>query len=806
MLVRISEGSEGVVGYLIKGRKQGREYERDLIDERVILDGNIDMLNTVINVMQVKEGSTKYKHITLGFSEEDITPEKIAEVVAQFKSNLLNAYDENEVCFYAEAHMPKLSHELNRTTGEMQKRLPHVHIVMPITNMLTGKYLNPLPYKDTRFIDAIQETINNDFGLTSPKNTSARISLGLERFKGDKFKNFDLKNEVQSLIKDGVVTDLASLKSELEKIGDVRIRNEGKVDAYLNIKLPDSPKGINLKEFTAATFLDASSNHASANDKRLKKSYADLETWLNTKSHEVKLINPYRRKTYKELTVDDKKDFLENLIIQDEEKIKTILHKLVVDPDSIKLEKNNEHRRGDKRPEKRFSDHPLKSKWYSSSAFGNLFQPNAANHPSRQASESTASVFEMPSFGVDNDRILDMFLSHHAPNKLGKDNIDNPLLRRSNKGDGSNASSDGSFVKQSLKDLGNKTGQIDYNSQAAEPVLAYLARNNLLDPSKEYKVDVGKDGKPRIEIEGVQHNVTDFFTKHLKIEFSLAKSILNTVSKSVADGELPQADEKFRLAFARYFTELKNQKNASNQAANKTVLKEWAKERMAVQQIARDKRLAIQSLGNTERSRLKKNIETERLESLKLLREKFKGRVVKNYDNAPDYKDSYKSFIQKLAEQGGLEALEELRRLNRAKTALQRVQRYEDFLSGSAKQGGKAVFTSPHYTVDKDGTVVYTVDGKKGQVRDASSGVRIENGGIEAHVFALRLSAARYGSQITIEGNQAFVDKTLKAAKMAGITLEITVKINDVNGFSNKEPITYKINPQLDKATMKPKR
>ena len=55
MLIRVLGGSEGIADYLVNGQKQGREYSRDELDERVILDGDLELTDAIINGME-KEG------------------------------------------------------------------------------------------------------------------------------------------------------------------------------------------------------------------------------------------------------------------------------------------------------------------------------------------------------------------------------------------------------------------------------------------------------------------------------------------------------------------------------------------------------------------------------------------------------------------------------------------------------------------------------------------------------------------------------------------------------------------------------
>lgn len=49
MIIRFRGASHGVVTYLRDGKKSGRYYSRDELDQRVQLCGNLTELDTVLN-------------------------------------------------------------------------------------------------------------------------------------------------------------------------------------------------------------------------------------------------------------------------------------------------------------------------------------------------------------------------------------------------------------------------------------------------------------------------------------------------------------------------------------------------------------------------------------------------------------------------------------------------------------------------------------------------------------------------------------------------------------------------------------
>ena len=146
MLIRIRGDVSGIVDYLVEGRKSGREYSRDELDERVILAGDLSVTEAVINT--IESSGDRYKHITLSFKEDFISPDMLKSIAEDFRTFCLSAYRHDEINFYAEAHLPKIKGYENARTGEEVERKPHIHIVVPKVNLLTWKQADPFGYFD----------------------------------------------------------------------------------------------------------------------------------------------------------------------------------------------------------------------------------------------------------------------------------------------------------------------------------------------------------------------------------------------------------------------------------------------------------------------------------------------------------------------------------------------------------------------------------------------------------------------------------------------------------------------------------
>lgn len=322
MLIRVGGGSSGIKEYLERGHKQGREHSRDELDERVILAGDLDFTNQVINNLDIN--SERYLHITLAFKEDEISHETLSQIAQDFREFAFSAYGDNEINFYAEAHLPKIKSYVSNKTGELVERKPHMHIIIPKVNMLSGGHLNPLGMVEhnERFIDSFQEHVNNKYGLASPKDhrrlTFTNASDMIRRYKDDHFDgtNKDLKKEILGAVLDRNVTDYESFKTLLAEFGQTRTRNAGKENEYQNVKPDGQEKGVNLKDFVfSKAFISLSDVEKNASlSVEIEHKYevqgqsrrdpenvaAGLRDWHSYRALEIKYLNSGNKKFYRE--------------------------------------------------------------------------------------------------------------------------------------------------------------------------------------------------------------------------------------------------------------------------------------------------------------------------------------------------------------------------------------------------------------------------------------------------------------------------------------------------------------------------
>lgn len=255
MLIRVSGYNSGVKEYLEEGVKNGRDYSREELDERLILYGDLDLTDTVYKSIPDK-GQNRYTTFTLSFKEDEVPEKTLRDITSEFRDFMMYAYDEVEYNFYAEAHIPKLKTVYDRRTGEKIDRKPHIHIVVPKVNLLSGKVSDVIgdPEFTERFIEAFQEYINQKYSLASPREhvrvNPYNAADVLSRYKGDDFrgKNREFKQGLVKQIIDADVRTREGFYSLVSSHGDTRIVNAGKENEYIKVLLPGDIKFTTLKE------------------------------------------------------------------------------------------------------------------------------------------------------------------------------------------------------------------------------------------------------------------------------------------------------------------------------------------------------------------------------------------------------------------------------------------------------------------------------------------------------------------------------------------------------------------------------
>lgn len=518
MIARVGGGHGGIAEYLEYGMKQDRHHSRDELDQRVILEGDLTITNQLINSIETKTPTTeRYLHITLAFKEDHISNETLSDITQEFKSFAMSAYQSNEYDFYAEAHIPKIKSLVDKRTGELVERKPHIHIVIPKINLETGKRLTPFEMIeiDKKYIDAFQEVTNEKYNLASPKiHVRQQFTDGSElisRTKGDEFHGAHrgVKADIVDRILDKNITSMHDFKADLVFQGwEVKVRNQGKENEYLNIKKPSDKKGINLKDNVfQSQFLALSpdkknealtptgsrySESHQDNYKASQQAHTDLKVWEETRSYEVRFLHSGNRASYRNLSAQDKQDFL----IQ---KIATVAQHKSQEPKLSSVEQTQLIQQNLER---------------SSSQLVEIKQKLAEITP-----EKIQKLMRERTQGKALIQALRLVLKEHGKEPLM------PLQKVSN----INSQSQNNRIEKGNSDISKQEVTVIKKHLNAEKLLDSLSRSHGLNKEK-YTVTKTEVGD-RIKCGSRNLNVSDFLTKEINLSWKETKDVLSKESQ-----------------------------------------------------------------------------------------------------------------------------------------------------------------------------------------------------------------------------------------------------------------------------------
>lgn len=231
MIVTFNSGKGGRahVQYLEKGevktrlKENGQIWSREELDERITLGGNLAITGRLIEQVEKKNWSTSFDSLVYSFAEDDITAEKMQEIMEEHFAHLTEMFNEGEINYYAEAHIPKIKYMLNTEIDKFGKktfvplneqeaqkyidsqderlviRKPHIHVTIPKMNMVTqtqlklwerhskirdrdGKTIGyEMHREDRQGVNAIQEVMNLKHGLSSPRDIQHRRDHGIDK-------------------------------------------------------------------------------------------------------------------------------------------------------------------------------------------------------------------------------------------------------------------------------------------------------------------------------------------------------------------------------------------------------------------------------------------------------------------------------------------------------------------------------------------------------------------------------------------------------------------------------------------------
>lgn len=817
MLTRVSGGSSGIKEYLERGHKQGRDFERDELDQRVILEGDLELTDSIINSMS-REGD-KYLHITLSFKEDEVSPEMMKGIVGEFKEFAMTAFGEDEYNFYAEAHYPRVKSYVNQESGDFVERKPHVHIVIPQQNLLSGNVLNPfgLVEHQTKFIDAFQEHINAKYGLASPKD-NRRTELTdestiISRYKGDHFKgnNQELKNGILDAVLERGIENYEDFKNLANEFGKTKTRAPGGESEYLNVKPEGAAKGVNLKEYVfSREFIELPTEQKRA--KLAAESRSEYETpgtarntaqphaerlteWHELRAKEVKYVKSGNKRFYAEYKAADR------------EHKKALLDECA-DRFYSKHRKDEHHAPGrtELRGTGRSSILRADERGTGPAAGAGIGTPGAA--PIRGASDHRrviadiaenlrAASHNLESTGRSvghadearrnlDDRRIARVVGALVAGRAG-DQRTPAREQRAAEQPAPGRSHPASVIDQHAAELGEKRAQASSTNAEFAEIKQRLDARRLLDglskthgvQPEKYPVSKGKDGSDRIKCGTRNLNVSDFLTAEMRLPWKDAAQILKQTYAAQRGQEVtrragpPRAElwKEYRATWPAKEAERREQalsaQKASERERRAAIKAEYDKQRRAIDAT---KRKPAEKKAERSAARMVR-VQAEMALRATIKRERDELRA----GQRRPYAEQYREFLTEKAQAGSEAALHELRRQRAEPEREDTTQpRFQPPSASQPPQAAPLASAPLRYTVARNGDVTYHDRTGRAVIQDTSREVRLmqrDAGNIEA---GLRLAVQKYGQKLEVKGDDEFKRRTVEVAAAAGLKVEFT--------------------------------
>jgi len=830
MLIRIDARSDGIREYLVKGVKQGREEGREELDKRVVLSGDIDLTHAVIE--NSKSLGDRYLHITLSFKEDIVDEKTLGQIAKDFESYMMAAYRDDEYNYYAEAHLPRIKSYQDKKTGELVERKPHIHVVVPRVNLLTGGNLDPLGYakRNIKYIDAFQEYVNKTYGLASPKDNLRKTffdrSDALSRYKGDTFNglNKDFKEGVLKNILDKKISSKAELIEHLQSLGSVRYRNFGREDEYLNVKPSPESKGINLKEeFFKDEFLKLS------NEEKLSRLGVDITPTENALSSVIEEhysnLNPSASVAQKQFdgtpysgpsvasqqpkTIGGLKSlstipamnsagslelgrlagvgrlhkekvlmnewtteraFVEKYIRWGSVEHKSYLELTADEKIQVLEEKINQF----------YNNHEV-LKNESTKQFSHSDKYDLTKSPTGKATQTINNMRNLSSIPMVRDTSRgEVLLSSNA-----RDNLVNGGTGRDDRVRRSNNAPEGRQGRRGV--LTNvprnaaeihlyevPSGAVEINRQImGDQLLKYLeSTHGLL--SDRYGVKKWVDGSDRISIDKRNYSASDFLTKEMHLKWPDAEKILTEVMKhqELNSNIKSPAGKDLWSEFADRNYNTPNLKGMV--VALRRELLAMKKTDMAIYKTSKEKIKYDRSLTPNKRKEALSLLRVSRVES-DTNRAKYKkereDEITRLRKQSVD--DRYRMFLHSKAVAGDANALLELRRLggfapSNHRNAIKPTK--------VAEWGANIIrFKDLDYHVELNGNVMYSRDGSS-VVRDTHGSIDLINTDSDSIALALRMAYAKYGRSLNVTGGHELKERIATVAAKTGLNVVFSDK------------------------------
>lgn len=776
MIIEVSSGKSGLANYLENGKKQGRDFHRDEIDQRVPLYG--DLKYWAAEVESLDATGNQYDHFTLSFSEDYIPDEMLQKAVEEFREHLFAAWPESEryrIPFYAEAHRPKIQTYTNSQTGEIFERKTHIHIGVGRHDLLTGKHVQLTGYlgqeanDNFKYLDAFQEAFNARHGLSSPK-LSPRITPEnaidiLARYTGQvpnalgtfNERKADIETRIQKSVIDQEVTNWKDFEKLLKQFGEVSKVRAGRANESFAIKPGGSTKRMRLEGvFFQREFIERPTAekvaivHARARDAFVEQMAPRLEP-----AHLANTLDEWRKVKSREIRhLHTGSDFYKNEYLPaDAEKRMQILDELERKSDGIQ---------------------------------------SLADRPQRQAAPTRNRLQKLPVRDLDAvQRRSEMLLRSDddldvrtAPGQEqasvglrqadgGRGRATGPLKQPNN-------------VLSRLQDeLRERYEQAQSKEKFAEirkhidgeQLLAKLSHSHGLRTGI-YSVKKAADGSARIVCGNQAVTPNDFLTKHMGLTWREAAPILREVyelqiGKRVlrAKGQQSGGVESRRLWKA--FQELRSDKAAAKELESFD-LQTIVGRRELENRLAREKRQGLVGLSGPQAKAVRA---AQTLQAATAKAEYNETRKEARRKLRPPQKDAWRLFLQEQAQAGNAEALRALRRLDDSarETEAITISGVGQVAEEEAKRKALAsseVLKSLSTRVEVNGDVTFTQAGRD-VLRDQGQRLEVlDPGSDEAIVAGLLLAQQMYGNTLTLTGPAEFQARVVALSVERGLPIK----------------------------------
>lgn len=778
MIIEVSSGKAGLATYLEHGQKQGREFHRDEIDQRVPLFG--DLAAWKIACEDANSKGNTYDHFTLSFSEDYVSDEILKKAVDEFREHLFAAWPESEryrIPFYAEAHRPKIQTYTNSQTGEVVDRKTHIHIGVGRHDLLTGKHQRLIGYlgkggaDNTKYLDAFQESFNARHGLSSPK-LSPRITPEnaidiLARYTGQvpnalgtfNERKSDIETRIQKAVIDHGVTTWKGFEKLLKQFGEVSKVRAGRSNESFAIKPGDSTKRMRLEGvFFQREFIERpTAEKVAIVQARAREAFVEqmaprlepahlastLEEWRQVKSREIRHLHTgsdFYKSQYLPADAETRAQILDE------------------------LERKN---------------HGIQS---------------PADRPQRQAAPTRNRLQKLPVRDLDavqrrsqmllrGDDDLDVrtapgekqagVVVRQADGGVGRGRASGPLKQPNN-------------VLSRLQDeLRERYEQAQSKEKFAEirkningeQLLAKLSHSHGLRTGI-YSIKKAADGSARIVCGNQALTPNDFLTKHMGLTWREAAPILREVyelqiGKRVlrAKGQQSGGVESRRLWKA--FQELRSD-NAAAKELESFDLQTIVGRRDLAARLVREKRQALMGLSGPQAKAVRA---AQTLHAATAKAEYNEDRKEARRKLRPPQKDAWRLFLQEQAQAGNAAALRVLRKLDDSArdadaitiSGVGQVADDEDKRKALASSG---LLKSLSLRVEQNGDVTFSQAGRD-VLRDQGQRLEVlDPNSDEAIVAGLLLAQQMYGNTLTLTGPAAFQARVVALSVERGMPIK----------------------------------